>query len=182
MAFRPTLFPVPVAPAIRRWGIRSSSATTGFPTISFPIHRVRNDREFSKAGETTISLNRTICRSILGISIPITAFPGIGATILILRAFSARDRSSERLTILLIFTPGAGSYSNVVITGPGEMAVTIPLTLKSSSVFSSSLAWDSRYSRSNCETRVSGSSRNEMDGSVNPFAFFKDSTCREISS
>jgi len=48
-----------------------------------------------------------------------TSFPGMGATIRILTARNARERSSDRFTILLIFTPGAGLYSNVVITGPG---------------------------------------------------------------
>ena len=31
-----TLFPVPVAPATRRWGILVRSATTGAPVISLP--------------------------------------------------------------------------------------------------------------------------------------------------
>ncbi len=32
-----TLFPDPVAPAIRRWGIFPRSRTTGSPKMSFPM-------------------------------------------------------------------------------------------------------------------------------------------------
>jgi len=46
MAFKATLFPVPVAPAIKRWGILSSSATTGLPIISLPRLMVSLDFDF----------------------------------------------------------------------------------------------------------------------------------------
>jgi hypothetical protein len=36
MAFNETLFPVPVAPATRRWGIFTRSVMTGAPVISIP--------------------------------------------------------------------------------------------------------------------------------------------------
>ena len=36
MEFKATLFPVPVAPAISRWGILARSATTGLPMMFFP--------------------------------------------------------------------------------------------------------------------------------------------------
>ncbi len=138
MAFKPTLLPVPVAPAINRCGMTCKSAMTVLPTISFPRQTVRRDLAFSKTEEIIISLNLTVSLVLFGISIPIAAFPGIGATILMLIARRARARSSVKLTILLIFTPGAGSYSKVVITGPGNIATTFPLTLKSSSFFSRS--------------------------------------------
>ena len=124
--FNATLFPVPVAPAINRWGILSNSAITGLPMISLPRQRGRFEPDLSKSLDATISLKRTMARSILGISIPMTALPGIGATIRMLMARSASARSSERLTILFIFTPGAGAYSKVVITGPGDTATTFP--------------------------------------------------------
>ena len=56
-------------------------------------------------GRKTISLNPTICRCWLGISTPITSFPGIGARIRMPKADRARARSSARLTIRLILTP-----------------------------------------------------------------------------
>ena len=137
IAFKPTLLPVPVAPAIKRCGILSSSAVTGSPTIFLPRQIVSFDFVFSKTLEPTISLNLTSSFVSLATSMPITAFPGIGATILMLAARRASARSSVRLTILLIFIPGAGLYSNVVTTGPGNTAATFPLTPKSSSFFSS---------------------------------------------
>ncbi len=36
MALRDTLFPEPVVPAMRRWGILARSVTTGVPTMSSP--------------------------------------------------------------------------------------------------------------------------------------------------
>jgi len=148
MAFNPTLLPVPVAPATRKCGILSNSATTGLPMISLPRHRARFDLDFSKTPETTSSLNFTTCLSVFGISIPITALPGTGATIRILAARRVRARSSVRLTILLILTPGAGSYSKVVMTGPGDTSTTFPLTPKSSSFFSSSFDCILKFSSS----------------------------------
>ena len=126
IAFKATLFPAPVAPAINRCGIFSSSATTGLPTISLPRQSVSFDFDFSKVLDATTSLNLTTCRLAFGTSMPITALPGIGATTRILIARMARARSSVRLTILLIFTPGAGSYSKVVTTGPGATSTTLP--------------------------------------------------------
>ena len=165
MAFKATLLPVPVAPAIKRCGIFSSSATIGLPTISFPRHRGNSDFDLLNALEATISLNLTISRIALGISIPTTAFPGIGATIRILIARSAKARSSVRLTILFILTPDAGSYSNVVTTGPGVTAATLPLTPKSSNFFSSNFDCMRKFSPSVEAGRASGSSNRFTDGS-----------------
>ena len=49
--------------------------------------------------------------SAFGISTPIALFPGIGAIILIPLAASASAISCSSPTILLIFTPGAGTIS-----------------------------------------------------------------------
>ena len=43
MAFMDTDLPVPVAPAIRRCGIRARSATTTLPVVSLPSARVSFD-------------------------------------------------------------------------------------------------------------------------------------------
>ena len=40
------------------------------------------------------------------------------------------------IAILLIFIPGAGLYSNIVITGPGRISVILPDTPKSFSLSS----------------------------------------------
>ena len=168
MAFKATLLPLPVAPAINRWGIFSNSATTGLPTISLPRHRVSFDFDFSNALEAMTSLNRTTCRLVFGTSIPIAALPGMGATIRILIARMASARSSVRVTILLIFTPGAGSYSKVVITGPGATSTTFPCTPKSSNFFSSSCDCMRKFSSSAEPILNSGSSRKLIDGNWKP--------------
>ena len=43
IAFRPTDLPVPVAPAISRWGMVARSATTGSPWMVLPSARVSFD-------------------------------------------------------------------------------------------------------------------------------------------
>ena len=58
-----------------------------------------------------------------GISIPTAAFPGIGATIRTELAASRKAILSCKVTILLNFTPGAGSNSNIVTTGPFLMPI-----------------------------------------------------------
>ena len=51
------------------------------------------------------------------------------------RAARPRAISSERLTILLILTPGAGANSYRVITGPLVTRITLALTPKSRVLF-----------------------------------------------
>ena len=58
-----------------------------------------------------------------------------------------KARSSERLTILLILTPGAGSSSYIVITGPGNTSTTRPSTPKSDNFFSKMRELVTRESR-----------------------------------
>ncbi len=60
----------------------------------------------------------TTLKSLLGISIPTTVLPGIGASIRIVRAASAIARSSARPSIRLTLTDGSGSTSYWVTTGP----------------------------------------------------------------
>jgi len=119
MALRETLFPDPVVPAIRRWGMRVRSWTTGEPMISTPRAMGSLLRASLKTSESRTSLRCTASLSRLGISMPITALPGRGAMMRILAAFRARARSSARLVIRLILTPGAGSSSYRVMMGPG---------------------------------------------------------------
>ena len=71
-----------------------------------------------------ISLRKTSSLDSFGISIPTVFFPGMIDTLadveLVLRA-----RSSERLTILETLTPGAGSNSYKLTTGP--LFIMIPM-------------------------------------------------------
>ena len=82
-----------------------------------------------------------------------------------LGARNASARSSERFVILLILTPGAGSSSYIVMTGPGFTSTTFPSTPKSESFFSSSRELAINVSRlirmsfrSNWSSRVRGGS------------------------
>ena len=94
-----TLFPDPVAPAIRRCGIRSSEVAKGTPATSFPSARGSASRESWNAAEEMISRSETVAFMRFGISIPTAALPGMGATIRIRCAFSASARSSCRFRI-----------------------------------------------------------------------------------
>ena len=81
-----------------------------------------------KVSLSRISRMNTFSRRGLETSMPTTGLPGMGARILTESARSAMERSSARVTIRFTFTPGAGSNSKVVITGPGWTATTFPST------------------------------------------------------
>ena len=55
---------------------------------------------------------------LLGTSIPIVPFPGIGAIIRIPRAERDKAISSSKFLILEILTPASGTISYKVIVGP----------------------------------------------------------------
>ena len=113
-----TDLPEPVEPAMSRCGILLRSQSTLLPSISLPRATVREPFASANSCEPNISLIRTICLFLLGISMPTAAFPGIGASILMDCAASLRAMSSERFLILLILTPGAGLISYLVTVGP----------------------------------------------------------------
>src|SRR5713101_3704359 len=79
---------------------------------------------------------KTFSRRGLETSMPTTGLPGMGASTRTESARSAIERSSARVTMRFTLTPGAGSNSKVVITGPGRTATTLPLTWKSASLVS----------------------------------------------
>jgi len=163
-ALRKTLLPEPVVPAMSRWGIRVRSAMTGIPVMSSPSAMGSRCFAWAKASLSTASRRVTASRSALGISIPMAALPGMGATMRTLWAFRARARSSARLAILLILTPGAGSSSYIVMTGPGLTSATLPSTPKSASFLSRSLALSMRLSRRCFVSRRGTSSRRVSGG------------------
>ena len=118
MLFMQTLFPEPVDPAIRRCGISFKFATIGFPAISLPTANSILDGASLNSFESIISLRVTIFIFSFSTSIPTAAFPGIGASILMLLALRFRAISSERPTILLTLTPVLGCISYLVTAGP----------------------------------------------------------------
>ena len=69
-----------------------------------------------------------------GTSTPTAPRPGIGATMRMLCAFIASARSFARFAIWRTFTPGAGSTSNWVTTGPVWCGPSFASTLKMRSV------------------------------------------------
>ena len=81
-----------------------------------------------------ISLKETSSRTSLGISIPTVFFPGITETLaeveLVLRA-----KSSARFMIFETLTPGAGSNSYRLTTGPLLIVLIFPLIPKSAKPF-----------------------------------------------
>ena len=132
----PTDLPEPVVPAISRWGIRARSVTTGSPPIFLPRASGRREVFRIQASLAIISEKYTVSRFAFGSSMPITVRPGTvamrTATTLMLRAMSsARPMTRED------FTPGAGSSSYKVTTGPGRISVICPCTPKSDSTCSS---------------------------------------------
>ena len=118
------------------------SAMIGSPAISLPRIMGRLPLASAKSSDSASSLNATVWRSALGSSIPITVLPGIGDTRALI-ADMLRAISSARPTTRLALMPGAGSSSYMVTTGPARTATISPLTLKSSSTFSSRRAFRS---------------------------------------
>ena len=106
-----TDLPEPVVPAISIWGILDMSPTHTSPAASFPSAKQILDLCFLNASESITSLKRTDSGCAFGISIPTAAFPGIGASILILFAAKFRAISSVRETILDTLTPVEGVNS-----------------------------------------------------------------------
>ena len=119
MALMPTDLPLPVAPAIIKCGMRARSPMTAPPAVSLPSATARLEGDCTNASASMSSRSVTSSRFGFATSMPTTALPGTGARILTPGARIAIVRSSARLTIRLTFTPGAGSISKVVITGPG---------------------------------------------------------------
>ena len=112
-----TDFPDPVVPAISKCGIVLKSPVIGIPEILLPRAIGSLVFFFLKLLSEIISLKKTFSLWGLGNSTPIVLLPGIVAILadseLVFRAIS-----SERLIILETLTPGAGSNSYKVTTGP----------------------------------------------------------------
>ena len=125
-----TDLPEPVEPAISRWGIFAISPTMILPPISLPTANEIFEEAFSKGSDSRSSRKRTEEAVLLGTSIPIAAFPGIGASIRISDAARLSWMSSCSDRILLTFTPISGVSSKRVTLGPQVTFVIFTFTPK----------------------------------------------------
>ena len=114
--------------------------------------------------DSSISRNATISDFGFGTSTPTAPFPGIGATIRMLCARMASARSFASVANCLTFTPGAGSISNCVTTGPVVRPTSSPSTrnVRSASMSFTPIASSSRLPRS--ALRGGGGVRRSGDG------------------
>ena len=102
IAFRQTDLPVPVRPAMSRWGMSARSYDQR-PALDVLAEEQRDLalRPPSRRPPAITSLRRTIGRCSLGTSMPTVFLPGIGATMRTLGTRRASARSSARLVTLL---------------------------------------------------------------------------------
>ncbi len=131
IAFTSTLLPELVAPPISRCGVWMRSMTCELPRMSLPSAMGMSWRASCISGRSTISRKLTMARSRLGTSMPTACLPGIGATMRTLGAARRSAMLSARFAIFETRTPGAGSISYSVITGPLRMPVTSAWMLNS---------------------------------------------------
>ena len=133
MAFNPTDFPCPVAPATSRCGVlQRSNMKTSFVIVR-PMATGKSYLHSWNFREAMTDCIETTCGFLLGTSIPMVPFPGIGAMIRICRAERLKAISSSNVLILEIRTPAAGIISYKVTVGPTVALMDAMLMLKSSS-------------------------------------------------
>ena len=185
-----TLLPLPVEPAIIRWGKLARSITTGAPPVSWPmaIGRPPEAATFLNGALSITSLSITRLGEGLGTSMPTRASPGTGASRRRYGVFRARARSFSRARMLCTFTrppspfsgPAAasapflwpppllathpGTKPNLTILGPGLISLTATLTPCSPKVLSTSLAMSSKADAS--LSRGSAGESNSMEGRI----------------
>src|SRR3989344_5482098 len=118
--FKQILFPEPVLPAINTWGILPISAITGSPDTSKPKATVNFDFAFCITSASSIRRIGTNSGVRLGISMPTSDRPGIGASILIcpVGAANAKAKSFCRAVILDNLVPREISKAYWVTAGP----------------------------------------------------------------
>ncbi len=114
-----TLLPEPVAPATSRWGILARSTAYALPDTSRPRAKVSGLVESSIWLSSTRGLKPTTSLTELGISMPTTSLPGMGASMRMERAARAMARSSARASMRETLTWCSGRTSYWVTTGPG---------------------------------------------------------------
>ena len=118
MAFNPTDFPCPVAPAMRRWGIFAKSKTNVSLEMVLPMAIGSAALDLLNLSEAINVRMETMSGFELGTSMPMVPLPGMGAMMRMPKAARLRAMSSSRFFILEIRIPGAGTISYKVTVGP----------------------------------------------------------------
>ena len=168
MALMHTDFPEPVAPAMRRCGILVRSSTTSSPSRLRPS-TTGSTRAMRR--NSALSMRSRTCTSRgvgLGTSIPIAAFPGIGATMRSDCARIASAKSSASEETRPTFTPRPGSSSNRVTTGPTVLLMICAPTRNVSSVATSRRPMSSIWAASASSTAIGPSVNSSMGGIREP--------------
>ena len=111
IAFNPTDFPCPVAPAISKCGIFAKSAMKTSLEIVMPRAIGRSILVLINFSEVRTLFIETIFGLLFGTSIPIVPRPGIGAMIRIPSALRLKAISSSKFLIFEIRTPASGIIS-----------------------------------------------------------------------
>ena len=132
-----TDFPDPVAPATSKWGVVFISVHFTLPIMSFPSPTARMFFLFVGGIIERTSLKDTDEFTLLGSSIPIVFFPGMGAWILTSLAARARAISLWMDNSLLTLVPAFNSSSYWVTVGPIFTWTIFPLISKTARICSS---------------------------------------------
>ena len=121
-----TLLPEPVAPAMSRCGMRARSTAYALPRdVAARARRSACSPRRSCRASSSSCLKATTSLEWLGISMPTTSRPGMGASIRIERAARAMARSSASPSMRESFMRASGLTSYWVTTGPVLVAVTL---------------------------------------------------------
>ena len=120
-----TLLPEPVAPATSRCGILARSTAIASPETSRPRANIRGLGASCIRFSSRNGRKPTTSLTLLGISMPTTSLPGIGASMRMERADRAIARSSARASMRETLTWCSGLTSYWVTTGPELTATTL---------------------------------------------------------
>ena len=137
MLFTHTDLPLPVLPAMSRWGILHRSVTCATPAMSLPRAMPSGEVMRRKLWLSKMLRMETAVFLWLGTSMPTAGLPGMGASIRTSATARFRAISSASEVMRLIFTPAMGCSSYRVTEGPREISSTRVRTPKLSSVSTS---------------------------------------------
>ena len=111
MLFTHTDLPLPVLPAMSRWGILHRSVTCATPAMSLPRAMPSGEVMRRKLWLSKMLRMETAVFLWLGTSMPTAGLPGMGASMRTPRAARFMAMSSARLVILDSFTPCSSGNS-----------------------------------------------------------------------
>ena len=128
-----TLLPLPVAPAIKRWGILARSVTLGSPETLFPSASVKRDRMAARLNGADSTTLRSVTSAAvrLGTSIPTNGLPGTGDSMRSDGAASASAKSFESAVIWLTRTRVRETSSSLVFGLPSRSSTSLPVASRS---------------------------------------------------